>query len=424
MPIIDAMKITKVLGVLSLVVLIFSVWGCQREDIALQPYVRTLSITRHSDSLTMRGEVVDPGTGIQDRGFCWSEFPDPTVEDRFISLGSTNYDGTYSCSITHLKPGRVYHIRPFIQEAGTYSYGPDSTHYYRQWVDVGPHPFSSGAYLMGSFNIGGKAYLFERNNNQNEVWTFTPESATWELTGTFPSDDEEGILVAFNIGDTGYVAVNYPPFMGSVQAWYSYHPGGGWTKLEYGPYLTGDSYFSFSFSGAAYIGSLRDELSVFWKYEPLEDRWSQLDLPEELHCQIGLTAQTQTKGYFCLPGDLMPFSGNQIKSNCWEFDPGDGQWTPIADYPGRTQGRQVAFSRDSEILMGLGNLEGDLWRYDPENGAWAWEPENWPCLERWTSDRRYSPKGFTCQERTYLIDTKWLSPCETKLWQFFSTTDQ
>ena len=86
------------------------------------------------------GRVYNSGTGVTDRGFCWSTSPNPTVNDNKTNTywGDDSWDGTTpngSTTISSsagtiyimrtLQPSTRYYIRPYIKKNGTYSYGKE-----------------------------------------------------------------------------------------------------------------------------------------------------------------------------------------------------------------------------------------------------------------------------------------------------------
>ena len=86
------------------------------------------------------GRVYTSGTGVTDRGFCWSTSPNPTVNDNKTNTywGDDDWDSTTpngSTTISSsagtiyvmrtLQPSTRYYIRPYIKKNGTYYYGQE-----------------------------------------------------------------------------------------------------------------------------------------------------------------------------------------------------------------------------------------------------------------------------------------------------------
>ena len=73
----------------------------------------------------LSGEVVATGnSSLQEIGFCWSETPNPSIEDNTISnTPSVDFTGSFSNTITELTPNQTYFYRAYaINEMGV-SYG-------------------------------------------------------------------------------------------------------------------------------------------------------------------------------------------------------------------------------------------------------------------------------------------------------------
>jgi len=106
---------------LSFIIVSF-VYSCQKEP-QFAPTVITKEVNSvESASLTCVGEVSDDGgTSVTERGFCWSEILNPTIEYSTIKAGSGK--GEFRCQIPNLKPGKQYYIRAYAMNKIGISYG-------------------------------------------------------------------------------------------------------------------------------------------------------------------------------------------------------------------------------------------------------------------------------------------------------------
>ena len=79
--------------------------------------------TRYARGATMAfGRMTVKGTGTTEKGFCWSETPEPTVDDNKTTKKFTN-NGFIFC-LEGLKPGTRYYMRAYaIDKAGEVIYG-------------------------------------------------------------------------------------------------------------------------------------------------------------------------------------------------------------------------------------------------------------------------------------------------------------
>ena len=77
-----------------------------------------------SKSSTLNGVVTDNGEEyVTERGFCWSELPNPTLVDNFVVCGSG--DGIFTYRLSDLASKTLYHVRAFATNIAGTSYGDD-----------------------------------------------------------------------------------------------------------------------------------------------------------------------------------------------------------------------------------------------------------------------------------------------------------
>ena len=85
--------------------------------------VVTMTVDEVTDmSVSIRGEVTDDGgANVTARGFCWSEFTDPTLANSSVSeVGGT---GEYILQISGLEPASYYYARAYVTNALGTTYG-------------------------------------------------------------------------------------------------------------------------------------------------------------------------------------------------------------------------------------------------------------------------------------------------------------
>ena len=64
------------------------------------------------DSAKLYGSILsDGGISIESRGFCWSDKPNPSLEDRVLQCGRGS--GDFNCVIRSLTPNTTYYVRAF-----------------------------------------------------------------------------------------------------------------------------------------------------------------------------------------------------------------------------------------------------------------------------------------------------------------------
>ena len=89
------------------------------------PVVTTAVVTEITQTTAIAGgEVVEEGSGkVTERGLCWSEEAEPTIEGDHVAKGSGL--GVFSAILTNLKPGTNYHIRAYATSSVGTSYGEE-----------------------------------------------------------------------------------------------------------------------------------------------------------------------------------------------------------------------------------------------------------------------------------------------------------
>lgn len=79
------------------------------------------------DTATGGGEIVsDGGNPVTDRGICWGTQVNPTINDNYISAGSTGL-GSYSILMTGLNAGTLYYVRAYANNGTTTGYGTQTS---------------------------------------------------------------------------------------------------------------------------------------------------------------------------------------------------------------------------------------------------------------------------------------------------------
>lgn len=92
----------------------------------LLPTVTTLDISNiTATSVTCHGMISsDGGTNLINCGACWSEHPEPTIEDHYILLESVGI-GDFNVIINDLLPNHTYYVRAFATNDKGTAYGDD-----------------------------------------------------------------------------------------------------------------------------------------------------------------------------------------------------------------------------------------------------------------------------------------------------------
>lgn len=90
------------------------------------PKVETGDVTNvKQKEVTVAGNITDLGatTGITEYGHVWSTQSNPTVNDQKTNLGTKSQKGTFTSTLTDLKPGTLYYIRAYARNQNGVGYG-------------------------------------------------------------------------------------------------------------------------------------------------------------------------------------------------------------------------------------------------------------------------------------------------------------
>lgn len=171
------------------------------------PIVTTKAITDIGPISAASGGVISHNGGgtISDKGICWSDTPNPTLDDRIISAGTGQ--GTFNANANILRPNTSYYLRAYaINEIGT-SYGEERTfttkdaHY--DGFETGFSGTTNGWGIINTGAIEGSYCLYTQNKNATFSLTQTSSSSGqinfYIKTKNF---DASGSYVSFYVNNT------------------------------------------------------------------------------------------------------------------------------------------------------------------------------------------------------------------------------
>ena len=184
------------------------------------PMVTTGTITNINRTwATCRGEVLDEGgLMVFERGICWSDHPDPTLDD---SSGKTGTGlGTYLVVVNHLTPNTTYYVRAYAINGEGLTYGE-----VKEFTTL-PTPETPEGGLDGAFSVANRKQVwFSQGNLQyhpvNNVWRFAEEQYDYiGKENDSISDHWDGWIDLFGWGTSGWPGSGvscYQPFSKSTR---------------------------------------------------------------------------------------------------------------------------------------------------------------------------------------------------------------
>jgi predicted outer membrane repeat protein len=218
----------------------------------------------------------------------------------------------------------------------------------------------------------------------------------WEPRAPLPTGPRERAL-NFTIGDKFYVAVgrSLPGWavrgLNATDVWAYDFATDAWEEISPFPGPGMRNCASFVIDGIAYAvtgHSSTTYIDVFWKYDPTTDTWEELPPFPGGRRSWPAAFALDGKGYV-VAGGIGPDDpgGAEYHNDVWEFDPATGSWTQLADFPGQPRWRSFSFVIDGHAYVGGGSQDGalgsdytDCYRFNPADGSWtpiADFPEGW-----------------------------------------------
>jgi N-acetylneuraminic acid mutarotase/photosystem II stability/assembly factor-like uncharacterized protein len=218
----------------------------------------------------------------------------------------------------------------------------------------------------------------------------------WEPRAPLPTGPRER-TINFTIGNKFYVAAGrgLPGWavrsLNETDVWAYDFSTDTWEELN--PFPGGGirNCASFVIDGIAYIvtgHSSSHYIDVFWKYDPSTDTWQELPPFPGGRRSWPAAFALNGKGYVTTGGIGPDVPDSTFYyTDVWEFDPVVESWTQLGDFPGAGRWRSFSFVIDGYAYVGGGNQDGslssdysDCYRFDPADGTWtpiADFPEGW-----------------------------------------------
>lgn len=99
---------------LILLLLTLTISSCKKQEIAREVSVLTGSCQDlQPDKVTLTGQVLDNGAGIDQYGHCWDTLPDPTLVNHYTKINTLNQQRKFTSIATHLIQNKKYYYRTY-----------------------------------------------------------------------------------------------------------------------------------------------------------------------------------------------------------------------------------------------------------------------------------------------------------------------
>ena len=246
------------------------------------------------------------------------------------------------------------------------------------WTQKGN--FSGAARWQGSaFSIGAKGYfgMGSGPGAGNDFWEYDPASDSWTQKASIPAE-KRSATVGFAIGSKGYIGTGWGGDSVSTNHndFWEYDPAvNSWTQKANVPGARSFA-IGFSIGSKGYVGTGHDSTNNnrrddLWEYDPSTDTWLQkanypggnrVDI-DGAHFTIGNYAYVGT-------GNDIPNSTQTLYNDFWKYDPLNDSWTQIPNLPAQSRIGAIGFSINNQGYIGTGfwftNVAvglNDLWSF-------------------------------------------------------------
>lgn len=241
------------------------------------------------------------------------------------------------------------------------------------------------------FAIGDKLYIglggFESNGNPSQdLWEWDETGNQWSEKAGFPGSAVSG-AVGFSIGAKGYLATG-ATISGKVsnELW-EYDPASNtWTQKASMPASAARANATgFAIGNKIYIGTgytpdntegyTGDNFrSDFWEWDQATNTWTEKAILPANPRANAAGFSIGTKGYLGTGIYSDGLSGIDNFKDFWEWDQATDTWTPRADFGGSFRQGAIGFSVGDKGYIGAGVaqsfIQKDIWEYDQDMNAW------------------------------------------------------
>tara|TARA_B100001093_G_scaffold520485_1_gene616627 strand:- start:62490 stop:64226 length:1737 start_codon:yes stop_codon:yes gene_type:complete len=258
----------------------------------------------------------------------------------------------------------------------------------QNWQQVTSFPFS-GVHHPITFSYENYGFSIS-GSNTDLVYRYDSNTDSWTQLSNFPGGDR-GYAYGVQVGSKAYMGFGSNLSGNFPTDWWEYDiindswsqkasfPGNG--RNHPAMVSVGDKVFVGCGSNTANLGD-------WWEYNINSDSWSQKpDIPgndrhHPYYFGIGNYAYVGF-GHGSVPGPGSNQSGSFIYNDFYRYDPSNDSWLQLDNFPSeaRVAGTQFSFNGKGYVLSGDGDDHssldsGELWEYEPSTDLWTQLPSH------------------------------------------------
>ncbi len=276
-----------------------------------------------------------------------------------------------------------------------------------------------------TFSINGKGYIFAGVADEFDMWRFDPltkKTVKFDVPENAEKPPWRTYAYGVAIGDTAYLGFGLSDGV-PLSDWWKYEPDENkFTQLASLPSFgrwhpamvsykanrgAGDEWFILISCGSS---QAKGNLKETWEYSVRQDKWTQRDdipAPPRHHPYYFDAITAEGKHYAYVGFGHAYGSDGYIKKDLHRFDPETLKWDTMKDFPGekRVAGTQFSYSFGIERRGYVLSGDGDNHGYMATGELWEYNPnrDTWRKLKPHPGNSRWAPGSFVIDCNVYLI---------------------
>tara|TARA_B100000900_G_scaffold75662_3_gene60528 strand:- start:13193 stop:14932 length:1740 start_codon:yes stop_codon:yes gene_type:complete len=258
----------------------------------------------------------------------------------------------------------------------------------QNWQQVTSFPFA-GVHHPITFSYENYGFSIS-GSNTDLVYRYDSNTDSWTQLSNFPGGDR-GYAYGVQVGSKAYMGFGSNLSGNFPTDWWEYDIiNDSWSQKSSFPGNGRNHPAMVSVGGKIFVGcgSNTANLGDWWEYDINSDSWSQKpDIPgndrhHPYYFGIGNYAYVGF-GHGSVPGPGSNQSGSFIYNDFYRYDPSNDSWLQLDNFPSeaRVAGTQFSFNGKGYVLSGDGDDHssldsGELWEYEPSTDLWTQLPSH------------------------------------------------